>query len=69
MKEQKIVVEIGRDGQITADAEGFSGDTCLKELDLLLEGLANIPPEVKRKSDRDRGAAQINTKQNVGRKS
>lgn len=39
MKELKISVEIDADGRIVAQAEGFSGDTCLRELERLLGGL------------------------------
>lgn len=49
MKEQRITIQIGPDGKLTADAEGFSGDACIKELDKLLEGLAVIPLRVDRK--------------------
>lgn len=41
MKQQRIVVDISRDGRITADAEGFSGDACLRDLERLLDGLAS----------------------------
>ena len=51
MKEQKITVEIDREGRITADAEGFSGDACLKELDRLLEGLSAGKATTARKND------------------
>lgn len=51
MKEQRITVEIDREGRITADAEGFSGDACLKELDRLLEGLSAGSATVARKAD------------------
>jgi len=51
MKEQRIVVEIGSDGRITADAEGFSGDACLRDLERLLEGLSPGAVAVERKPD------------------
>jgi hypothetical protein len=50
MKEQRITVDIDRDGRVTADAEGFTGDACLKDLERLLEGLASTPDEVTRKT-------------------
>ena len=50
MKEQRITVDIDREGKITADAEGFTGDACMKELERLLEGLASPPEEVTRKA-------------------
>lgn len=40
MKEQRITVEIDREGRITADAEGFTGDACLRDLERLLDGLS-----------------------------
>ena len=50
MKEQKIVIEIDAEGGLTADADGFSGETCLKDLERLLEGLANVPSTIERKA-------------------
>lgn len=50
MKEQRIIVDIDRDGRITADADGFTGDACLKDLERLLEALASTPEEVTRKA-------------------
>ncbi len=49
MKEQRITIEISADGKLTADAEGFNGDTCVKELEKLLEGLASVQISVDRK--------------------
>ena len=51
MREQKIVIEIDREGCITADAEGFTGDACLRTLDRLLEGLGGGAPTLQRKPD------------------
>jgi hypothetical protein len=51
MKEQKIVIEIGHDGDITADADGFSGDACLRDLERLLEGLAPGTESTARKTE------------------
>ena len=50
MKEQRIEVEIEYDGRITAEADGFSGDACLRDLERLLEGLAEWE-HVERKPD------------------
>ncbi len=50
MKEQKITIEIDAQGGITADAEGFSGDACLKDLEKLLDGLGSLR-EVQRKPE------------------
>jgi hypothetical protein len=51
MKEQRIKIEISNEGKITADAEGFSGDACLKDLERLLEGLAPGTSTLDRKAD------------------
>ncbi len=51
MKEQKIIVKIESDGKISAEAEGFAGDTCLAELERLLDGLAITWVDVRRKTD------------------
>ena len=51
MKEQRIEISIYGDGKIAADAHGFSGDACLKDLEKLLEGIASGPASVKRKVD------------------
>lgn len=59
MKEQRITIEIDHDGRITADAEGFSGDACLKDLERLLEGLAPGTAHVDRKPDA--GTARVST--------
>lgn len=37
MPEQRIVITIDENGQITAKTEGFKGDVCLSELDTLLQ--------------------------------
>lgn len=50
MKEQRIAVEIDHEGRITAEADGFSGDACLRELEKLLDGLAEWE-NVTRKTD------------------
>ncbi|MHA1766537.1 MAG: DUF2997 domain-containing protein [Promethearchaeota archaeon] len=44
MKEEKIIIEIDEDGKITADAEGFTGKICVKELEKILEDM----PEIKK---------------------
>lgn len=68
MKEQRITVEIAHDGRITADADGFVGDACLRDLERLLADLAPGTASVERKSDA--GAARIATTrtQPVGKK-
>ena len=69
MKEQKIVVEIDRDGGITADAEGFTGDACLRDLERLLEGLGSGTESVERKPDHGAVRTSPRTRQTLGKKS
>jgi hypothetical protein len=69
MKEQKIVISISHEGQITADAEGFSGDTCLKELDKLLAGLSPGNASVDRKPDAGKTQIKQAKQQDLGRNS
>lgn len=38
MSEQRIVVEIGPDGSITAKTDGFKGETCMDALQEILGG-------------------------------
>lgn len=52
MKEHRIEVTISPDGKVTADAEGFEGDGCLRDLEKLLIDLAasrsvQRPPRVR----------------------
>jgi len=49
MKEQRITIDIDESGAMHADAEGFSGDACVKELERLLEGLASRVEQIERK--------------------
>lgn len=71
MKEQKITIEIDEAGKITADAEDFSGDTCLRDIDKLLEGIAAAREETTRKPDEGdaRVKAQAGKTITVGKKS
>ncbi len=64
MKEQRITIEIDHEGGITADADGFSGGACLKELERLLEGLAPGAATVERKPDA--GTARVTTTRTQG---
>jgi hypothetical protein len=50
MKEQRITIEIDAEGRLSADAEGFEGDLCLRELEKLLAG-APAWEHVERKPD------------------
>lgn len=51
MKEQRVIIEIDTEGRITADADGFTGDACIKDLERLLEGVASTWEQVARKND------------------
>jgi hypothetical protein len=53
-------VEIDGEGHITADADGFSGDACLRDLEKLLDGLAAWET-VQRKADGPQRAATRTT--------
>jgi hypothetical protein len=68
MKEQWIIVEIDPEGRITADAEGFSGDTCLRELERLLEGLSPGIATLSRKPDAGTSRVTTTRTQTVGKK-
>lgn len=68
MKEQRIIVEIDREGRITADAEGFSGDTCVRELERLLEGLSPGIAALSRKPDAGTSRITTTRTQSIGKK-
>ncbi len=68
MKEQRIMIEISPEGKITADAEGFSGDACLKDLERLLEGLAPGTATVDRKADGGGPRLTATHRQDLGKK-
>lgn len=68
MKEQRITIEISHEGKITADAEGFSGDACLRDLERLLEGLAPGAPTIARKPDEDAARRTTTRTQVLGKK-
>ena len=67
MKEQKLVITISSEGAISADAEGFSGDTCLKELDKLLAGLSPGNACIDRKPDAGKTQIKQAKQQDLGR--
>ena len=69
MKEQKIIVEIDREGGISADADGFTGDACLRDLEKLLEGLGAGTECVERKPDRGAVRTSRRARQTLGKKS
>ena len=68
MTEQRITIEIDHEGRITADADGFTGGACLRDLERLLEGLAPGTASVSRKPDA--GTARVTTTrtQTLGKK-
>ena len=68
MKEQRITIEIDDEGRMTADAHGFAGDACLKELERLLEGLAPGTAAVDRKPDAAAARTTATQTQRVGKK-
>ncbi len=68
MKEQRITIEIDGDGRITADADGFAGETCLRELERLLEGLAPGPSTVERKPETGNAKVTVTRTQGLGKK-
>lgn len=68
MKEQRIIIEIGNDGRITADADGFSGDTCLRELERLLDELGPGTASTARKPGAGTTQLNISKVQNVEKK-
>jgi hypothetical protein len=71
VKEQRITIEIDEAGKITADADGFSGDACLRDIDKLLEGIAAAREETTRKPDEGdaRAKARAGKTVTVGKKS
>ncbi len=69
MKEQRITIEIDQNGRISAEAEGFSGHACLKDLDLLLEGLAPGKATLVLKTDPGATHVAATHTQGVGKKS
>lgn len=68
MKEQRITIEIDHDGRITADADGFTGDACMRDLERLLEGLAPGTATVARKPDAGTARVMTTRMQGIGKK-
>ena len=48
MKEFNVEIEIDENGNIIANAKGFHGKVCEKELDELLQGLDNYSEDKKK---------------------
>lgn len=42
MKEQRITVTINEDGSLDLKTDGIKGETCLSEVEEILDGLAEI---------------------------
>jgi hypothetical protein len=42
MKEECILITIDEQGRITADAKGFQGEACVKDIELLLQDIAAV---------------------------
>ncbi|MGE4579269.1 MAG: DUF2997 domain-containing protein [Desulfuromonadales bacterium] len=68
MKEQIITIEIDQEGRITADAQGFSGNSCLRELEKLLEGMTPGQASLERKPEFG-NRISIAPTQTIGKKS
>jgi len=68
MKEEKITIVIAPDGRLTADAEGFSGDACLRDLERLLADLASGVAVTERKRDHRPSRVTTHRTQRAGRK-
>lgn len=65
MKEQRIIVEIDGEGRVSAQADGFAGDACLKELEKLLENLAARCEEIDRNADPGQRTATAREEQQI----
>lgn len=50
MREQRIEVEIDEFGRIKADAHGFSGDACVKDLEKILADCGGAWAVIDRKT-------------------
>ena len=67
MPEQRITVTIDEEGQITAKTAGFKGESCLDELQSLLEEIGTLQ-EVKKTDDYyQQNNLKVTNKQTVGR--
>ena len=61
MREQRIEIEIDKHGRIKADAHGFTGDACIKDLEKILADCPAAWVSVDRKlSDRPTSASTSN---------
>ncbi len=67
MKEEKILIKIDPYGKITADAEGFQGEACMKDLEILLKDIA--PVQQVDKKDGFYQKQQVVQRQKISQKS
>lgn len=51
MREQKIEIEIDEHGRIKADAHGFVGDACIKDIEKILANCPGAWMRIDRKPD------------------
>ena len=68
MRQETIVIEIDRDGSIQAEADGFTGDTCVADLERLLADLSSEPARIERKADRGARLARRKSSLHLKRK-
>lgn len=50
MKERKIEVKINEDGSLEIDADGFTGDACIKEIEDMI-GDISMTKEIEKKPE------------------
>ncbi len=65
MNEEKIVIEIGENGDIKAETFGMEGATCMDELSKLMRNLATVV-DVDNKPEFYENKMVTKTKQKVG---
>ncbi len=68
VEERVIVVDIDEEARITADTQGFSGDTCLGELERLLRDVGYDVAVIERKEDAPVQRMRNERKLTLGRK-
>ena len=64
---EKILIKIDPYGKITADAEGFQGEACMKDLEILLKDIA--PVQQVDKKDGFYQKQQVVQRQKISQKS
>ena len=68
MKEYKITVVIEQDGSISADTEGFTGDSCIEALDCLLDEAGSTQTEDKKSGYYQKIKTKSQKRISIGRK-